>query len=82
MCERWVCEAQNDFVNIYLYLYIQDVFYYIWPIGNIEMTTPPITRSSRLLYKRPKQEEVTDFSDNSKLIVICFSEHVETFKNN
>ena len=41
------------------------------------MTTPPTTRSSRLSYKRPKQEKVTEFLDDGKLIVICFSEHVE-----
>ena len=46
------------------------------------MTTPPTTRSSRLSCKRPKQEKVTDFSDDGKLIVICFSKHVETFKIN
>ena len=46
------------------------------------MTTPPTTRSSRLSCKRPKHEKVTDFSDDGKLIVICFSEHGETFKIN
>ena len=52
------------------------------PIGDIEMTTFPTTRLSRPLYKRHKQEEVTKFLDDCKLIVIWFSEHVETFKNN
>ena len=37
------------------------------------MTTPPTIRSR----KRSKQEEVTD---DGKLIIICFYEHVETFK--
>ena len=58
-------------------LYIQ-----IYIIGDIEMTTPPTTKSTKYSRKRSQQEEVTDFSDDGKLIIICFSEHVETFKNN
>ena len=46
------------------------------------MTTPTTTKSSRHSCKRSKQEDDTDFLDDSKLIVIWFSKHIETFKNN
>ena len=36
-------------------------------IGDIDMTTPPTTRSSRHSCKRSRQE-ITDFSDDGKLI--------------
>ena len=51
-------------------------------IGDIDMTTPPTTSSSRLSCKRSRQE-ITDFSDDGKLIIIILlCEYVETFLKN
>ena len=48
-------------------------------IGDIDMTTPPTTRHS---CKRSRQE-ITDFSDDGKLIIIILlCEYVETFLKN
>ena len=69
---KWLCRHLLTFVCIVI------IFL---PIGDIKMTTFSTTRLSRLPYERPKQKEVTTFLDDGKLIVICFSEHVKTFKN-